>query len=121
LEPDQLAGLPVESDDRVRVEVAAGPARAVREFGRPVERPWIRDGDEDAPGAVDCGRVPEAAAAVDLPVAEQLGAVLDRVELPLGPAAGGVERPDDPVPVTGVERVGVAGDGADQDGVVVDL
>jgi hypothetical protein len=95
-EPEQLAGLAVEGDERIGVEVGAGTTGAVWELGRSVERPRVGDREEDPSLAVDGGRIPESAAAVDRRVAPQLGAVGDRVERPLRFAGRGVERPDDP-------------------------
>ena len=120
-EPQPLSGLAVERDERVGVEVGAGAARSVGELLGAVQRPRVGDRDEDAPLSVDRGRVPQAAAAVDLGVPKELGAVGDRVERPLRLACGGVEGPDDAVAVALVERLGVARDRADQDVAVVEL
>ena len=48
-EPEPLAGLAVEDDERVRVEVGARPARSVWELLGAVQRRRVGDGDEDPP------------------------------------------------------------------------
>ncbi len=118
-EPEHLSGRAVERDERVGVEVRPRPARAVRVALRPGERSRVRDREEHTPGGVDRRRVPEAAARVHPGVAPEPGAVGDRVELPARRTRLRVEGVDDPVPVARVERLGVPGDRAEEDGAVV--
>src|SRR3954454_5024496 len=120
-EPDALAGLAVQRDQRVRIEVWTWAAGAVREPLRAVQRRGVGDRHEDAPLAVDRRWVPEAAAPVDLWIGEELGPVGDRVERPAWVAGCRVERPHDAQRSARVERRHVAWDRADQDLVVVRL
>src|SRR6185369_15083653 len=91
-----LAGGPVQGDERVGVEVRPWVARAVGELRRAGIGRRVGNTHEDTSAAVDRRWVPEAAAGVDLRVAEELVAALDRVELPDRLAALGVQRVDDP-------------------------
>jgi hypothetical protein len=101
--PAQRAAAQVERHDRVGVQVAARPARAVGELWRAREGGGVGDAEvHEAALAVDRRRVPGATAGVHRRVAPHVCAV-DRVELPARRAGLGVEGVDHAVVAADVD------------------
>ena len=117
MEPLQLAGLRVELDQRVRVEVRPRPARPGGELGGAGVGRRVAGAEVHEALLVEGRWVPDAAAGVDRLVAPE--AVGHSVEVPQFLAGLGVERPEDPDAAAFVERSGVQRHGRDVDHPVV--
>ena len=104
--PVHLAGLGVELDHRVGVEVGAGPARPPGLFGGARERRRVAGPEVHRTLVVERGRVPEAAAGVDFLVApEALRARCRSSRLSCRSCASSAQRmPTPPPPVGRVRR-----------------
>ena len=95
LVPKNFAGLPVEGDQAVRVQVRARTAGPVRVVRRAREGPRVGDCDENPALGIGGTRVPQPAAEVDVRMSPQAG-ILDRAPLPPDRARTRVERVDGP-------------------------
>src|SRR5690606_1029645 len=115
--PDDPAGAAVELDQRVRVEVRAWAARPPGELGGADEGAGVGHRDVEVASAVEAGRVPQAAAGVEVRPAPQV--LRYGVEGPFGLAGARVERPQHALALAGEEVAGVARHGRDVDGAAV--
>src|SRR6185295_6353817 len=107
-------------EERVRVRVRPGPARAPGELVRAWPGCRVCHVDVDVAVAVERGRVPEAAAAVDVSVGCAPEVLGNGPELPLRLAGIRVQRPEHSRAVALVERLRVPRDGRDVHGPVED-
>ncbi len=117
--PLELAGLRVQLDQRVGVEVGTGPARAPGQAFGAGERHRVAGPDVHPAFFVEGGRVPEAAARVDGFVLLRPERLRHRVPVPFFRAGLRVERPEDAGDAAVVGAGGVGRHGRDVDQPVV--
>src|SRR4051812_24348131 len=97
--PQQLAREMIEVQDRIGVKIVPGSARPIRIAGNPCKRRRIANAPIGiARRSVDCGGIPDTAAAVDLWIPPEV--IRHRLELPAWLTCIGIDCKDHPARAT---------------------